>query len=96
MKQMPTDMELSPSNVARNRLAVLAAHLLEPPVMGSSLEAHCVSARTMVAPPEILKGRLSIVDERTGKRYQVEISEEGTVKATDLKKVYELMDLLAY
>lgn len=87
MKQMPTDMELSPSNVARNRLAVLAAHLLEPPVMGSSLEAHCVSARTMVAPPEILKGRLSIVDERTGKRYQVEISEEGTVKATDLKKI---------
>lgn len=84
---MPTDMELSPSNVARNRLAVLAAHLLEPPVMGSSLEAHCVSARTMVAPPEILKGRLSIVDERTGKRYQVEISEEGTVKATDLKKI---------
>ncbi|CAK9314705.1 unnamed protein product [Citrullus colocynthis] len=85
--KMPTDMELSPSNVARNRLAVLAAHLLEPPVMGSSLEAHCVSARTRVAPPEILKGRLSIVDERTGKRYQVEISEEGTIKATDLKKI---------
>ncbi|KAG7010415.1 hypothetical protein SDJN02_27208 [Cucurbita argyrosperma subsp. argyrosperma] len=88
---MPTDMELSPSNVARHRLAVLAAHLsaasLEPPVMGSSLEAHCVSAQTMVAPPELVKGTLTIVDERTGKRYQVQVSEEGTIKATDLKKI---------
>ena len=94
---MPTDMELSPSNVARHRLAVLAAHLsaasLEPPVMASSLEAHCVSAQTMVAPPELVKGTLTIVDERTGKRYQVQVSEEGTIKATDLKKVHELMDL---
>ncbi|XP_022944344.1 citrate synthase, glyoxysomal [Cucurbita pepo subsp. pepo] len=88
---MPTDMELSPSNVARHRLAVLAAHLsaasLEPPVMASSLEAHCVSAQTMVAPPELVKGTLTIVDERTGKRYQVQVSEEGTIKATDLKKI---------
>ncbi|KAA0054523.1 hypothetical protein IC582_026407 [Cucumis melo] len=83
-------MEL-PSNVARSRLAVLAAHLsaatLESPLMPSSLEANCVSARTMVPPPEILKGTLTIVDERTGKRYQVQISEEGTIKATDLKKI---------
>lgn len=92
LKQIPTDMEL-PSNVARSRLAVLAAHLsaatLESPLMPSSLEANCVSARTMVPPPEILKGTLTIVDERTGKRYQVQISEEGTIKATDLKKVHK-------
>lgn len=86
-------MELSPSNVARGRLAVLAAHLsaatLESPVMASLLEANCVSARTMLPPPEALKGTLTIVDERTGKRYQVQISEEGTIKATDLKKVHK-------
>lgn len=89
---MSADMS---SIVARNRLAVLAAHLsaaaLEPPEMASSLEAHCVSARTLLPPPpEMLKGSLTIVDERTGKRYQIQISEEGTIKATDLKKVQEL------
>ncbi|KAL0399674.1 UNVERIFIED_CONTAM: Citrate synthase 2, peroxisomal [Sesamum radiatum] len=28
-----------------------------------------------------------MVDERTGKRYQVQVSEEGTIRATDLKKI---------
>ncbi|XP_022149691.1 citrate synthase, glyoxysomal [Momordica charantia] len=88
---MPTDMEVSPSIVARGRLAVLAAHLaaatLEPPEMASSLLPHCVSSRSMVQPPEMLKGSLKVVDERTGKRYQVQVSEEGTIKATDLKKI---------
>lgn len=94
---MSTDMEVSPSIVARGRLAVLAAHLaaatLEPPEMASSLLPHCVSSRSLVPPPEMLKGSLTVVDERTGKRYQVQVSEEGTIKATDLKKVHELMEL---
>uniref|UniRef100_A0A803RBF2 Citrate synthase n=1 Tax=Cannabis sativa TaxID=3483 RepID=A0A803RBF2_CANSA len=76
---------------ARSRLAVLSAHLaavsFEPNDLSSSLEPHCVSSRTPIQPPGNLKGSLSIVDERTGKKYQVQVSEEGTIKATDLKKI---------
>ncbi|KAM1512902.1 hypothetical protein ACFX1Z_024401 [Malus domestica] len=74
---------------ARGRLAVLSAHLaaatIEPCELGPALEPHCASAH--VPPPGNLRGPLTIVDERTGKRYQVQVSEEGTVKATDLKKI---------
>lgn len=92
---MSSDMESSSAIVARSRLAILAAHLsaaatLEPSEMASSLVAHCVSARTTVPPPEMLKGSLTVVDERTGKRYQIQISEHGTIKANDLKKVHQL------
>ncbi|KAM2268119.1 hypothetical protein ACFX1S_046287 [Malus domestica] len=76
---------------ARGRLAVLSAHLaaatIEPYEFGPALEPHCVSAQNMVPPPGNLRGPLTIVDERTGKRYQVQVSDEGTVKATDLKKI---------
>ncbi|KAM6549836.1 hypothetical protein CsatB_021512 [Cannabis sativa] len=75
----------------RSRLAVLSAHLdavsFEPNDLSSSLEPHCVSSRTPIQPPGNLKGSLSIVDERTGKKYLVQVSEEGTIKATDLKKI---------
>ncbi|MCI94157.1 citrate synthase glyoxysomal-like, partial [Trifolium medium] len=37
-------------------------------------------------PAANLNGTLTIVDERTGKKYQVEVSRDGTVKATDFKK----------
>ncbi|XP_022948135.1 citrate synthase, glyoxysomal-like [Cucurbita moschata] len=89
---MSSDMESSSAIVARSRLAILAAHLsaaatLEPSEMASSLVTHCVSARTTVPPPEMLKGSLTVVDERTGKRYQIQISEDGTIKANDLKKI---------
>ncbi|KAJ0233108.1 hypothetical protein HA466_0285550 [Hirschfeldia incana] len=40
-----------------------------------------------VAPQGSLKGRLTIVDELTGKRYQVPVSEDGTFKSVDLKKI---------
>ncbi|TQD90345.1 hypothetical protein C1H46_024112 [Malus baccata] len=74
---------------APRRLAVLSAHLaaatIEPYELGPALEPHCASAH--VPPPGNLRGPLTIVDERTGKRYQVQVSEEGTVKATDLKKI---------
>lgn len=77
--------------VAGGRLARLKAHLLpftEPTDHGSSLEPQCLSAQTAISPPGNLKGKLMVVDERTGKKYEIEVSEEGTVKATDFKKVF--------
>lgn len=32
-------------------------------------------------------GTLSVVDNRTGKKYEIEISDHGTIKGTDLKKI---------
>lgn len=80
------------SLAARGRFTVLLAHLATS-IDGLELEAvpiiepSCTSARNNVSPPGNLKGTLSVVDERTGRKYQVAVSEEGTVKATDLKKV---------
>ncbi|PKI62861.1 hypothetical protein CRG98_016698 [Punica granatum] len=51
------------------------------------IEASCTLAQNSVSPPGNLKGTLTVVDERTGRTYQVAVSEEGTVKATDLKKI---------
>ena len=79
------------SVVARGRLAVLTAHLTtatssNEPIEGlPPLEPNCLSAQ--VSPPGNLAGSLTVVDGRTGKKYQVPVSEDGTVKATDLKKV---------
>ncbi|KAB1209728.1 Citrate synthase, glyoxysomal [Morella rubra] len=76
--------------VAWGRLAVLTGHLAastEPIDVAPALEPHCLSAQTTVPPPGNLRGSLTIIDERTGKNYQVSVSEEGTVKATDLKKI---------
>nr|GME07603.1 citrate synthase, glyoxysomal-like [Ipomoea batatas] len=77
------------STVARGRLAVLSAHLAVSASINHdapALEASVVSA-TALAPPPNLRGSLTIIDERTGQRYQVQVSEEGTVKAADLKKI---------
>lgn len=85
-------MENFDSKLAWGRLAVLSSHLsasvnLNDPVSAGIVEASSCSAA--VAPPPNLKGSLTIIDERTGKRYQVQVSEEGTIKATDLKKVID-------
>ncbi|KAF6173373.1 hypothetical protein GIB67_027068 [Kingdonia uniflora] len=79
----------SSSMLARGRLAVLSSHLIsssESP-NGGSIETSCVLSQDLAAPPGNLKGLLSIVDERTGKKYQFQVSEEGTIKATDFKKI---------
>jgi citrate synthase len=82
--KMPTDSE-SATLLARARLATLTAHFLpfnnEP---ADHLLPHRLSAQLPVAN---FNGTLTIVDERTGKKYQVEVSQDGTVKATDFKKV---------
>ncbi|KAL8224260.1 hypothetical protein R6Q57_019735 [Mikania cordata] len=78
------------SVVARGRLAVLSAHLSACVGFNSFtpiLDSSPVSAQVFVAPPPNLKGSLTIVDERTGKKYKVSVSDEGTIRATDLKKI---------
>ncbi|KAI7732880.1 hypothetical protein M8C21_015358 [Ambrosia artemisiifolia] len=83
-------MVFDPSdNTARGRLAVLSAHLsacIEPNAFTPIIDSSPVSAQAFVAPPPNLKGSLTITDERTGKKYKVPVSDEGTVRATDLKK----------
>lgn len=77
--------------VARGRLAILSSHLgasvnRSEIALSSVIERSCVSG-LIVQPTSNLKGEITIIDERTGKKYQVAVSEEGTIKATDLKKV---------
>ncbi|KAJ6755944.1 CITRATE SYNTHASE 1 PEROXISOMAL-RELATED [Salix purpurea] len=76
------------SIIARGRLAVLTAHLLGAPLESSEdsdFQRWCVSAQ--VPPPGDLKGVLTVIDERTGKKYQIQVSQDGTVKASDFKKI---------
>lgn len=80
------------SSVARGRLAVLSAHLaaslnVSDLTTFKLLETSGVSSVSGVEPPRNLKGALTIIDERTGKKYPVQVSEDGTIKANDLKKV---------
>nr|CAN80865.1 hypothetical protein VITISV_042488 [Vitis vinifera] len=78
------------SALARSRLAILSAHLeacLKSSSFGSVIQPSCVSAQSGIQPPGDLKGSLTIVDDRTAKKYQVQVSSHGTVKATDLKKI---------
>ncbi|KAL4575524.1 hypothetical protein LXL04_022371 [Taraxacum kok-saghyz] len=89
-REMGREVADNSSVAARGRLAVLSAHLsacLESSAFTPVLESSCTSAQVFVAPPPNLKGSLVIADERTGKKYKVQVSEEGTVRATDLKKI---------
>nr|XP_010916480.1 citrate synthase, glyoxysomal [Elaeis guineensis] len=88
------ERSFDPATLARSRLAVLSAHLAAAasPVSYSGdlppiLETSPVSAQEIVRHPGDLGGFLTVVDGRTGKKFELKISEEGTVKATDLKKI---------
>uniref|UniRef100_A0A1D1YKQ4 Citrate synthase n=1 Tax=Anthurium amnicola TaxID=1678845 RepID=A0A1D1YKQ4_9ARAE len=83
-----------PATSARGRLAVLSAHLFAAAAADWNsgdcsplLAPSPVSAPVVPRPPGNLGGRLTVVDGRTGKKYEVQVSEEGTVRATDLKKI---------
>jgi len=82
-------MEQADRHAMERRMSILAGHLEQPFFSGTQqqqLEASIVSAE--IAPsPGGGPGTLSVIDNRTGKRYQLEISDAGTVKATDFKKV---------
>ena len=70
--------------MTRARLAVLSSHLLGAAAEGAAvLERSPVSA----AAPATRPGVLAVLDTRTGKRYEVKVSEDDTVRATDIKKV---------
>lgn len=86
--------ELTTTISARGRLAVLSAHLsacIESNDFIPVLESSPVSAQVFVSPPPNLSGSLSISDNRTGKKYKFQVSDEGTIKATDFKKVILLI-----
>ena len=53
----------------------------------AQLERSPVSVQDSMAPGRNLGGSITVVDGRTGKKYEFKVSDEGTVKATDLKKV---------
>ncbi|CAK9191097.1 unnamed protein product [Sphagnum troendelagicum] len=82
-------MEQADRHAMERRMTILAGHLEQPFFSGTQqqqLEASIVSAE--IAPsPGGGAGTLSVIDNRTGKRYQLEISDAGTVKATDFKKI---------
>lgn len=75
---------------AHGRLAMLAAHLL-PSQLTHHGALHPLHLSSQLPPPPNLAGTLTVVDERTGKKYQLHVSKEGTVKASDLKKVNFLL-----
>jgi citrate synthase len=83
------NMEQVDRHAMERRMTILAGHLEQPFFSGTQqqqLEASIVSAE--IAPsPGGGAGTLSVIDNRTGKRYQLEISDAGTVKATDFKKI---------
>jgi len=71
------------------RLAILRGHL-ESASNSSSRSLEVVKTSAEIAPNfSGGAGTLTVVDNRTGKKYEFEISEGGTVKATDFKKVSE-------
>ncbi|KAJ8763063.1 hypothetical protein K2173_023268 [Erythroxylum novogranatense] len=78
----------SPSGAAaRGRLAVLVGHLM------TAVESDNIELLTkeicsaQVSPPPNVRGKLTVLDERTGKTYQIPVSDHGTVKASDFKKI---------
>ncbi|KAK8938149.1 hypothetical protein KSP40_PGU017673 [Platanthera guangdongensis] len=84
------DGSFDPTTMARGRLAVLTSHFvgnLAAEHLSPSLAASPVSAQEISQPPGNLGGRLKVTDSRTGKQFDLEISEEGTVKAVDFKLV---------
>lgn len=89
MEQVCNASEMSASSM--KRLSILQGHLESGSSSGSPLlEAFTVSASPMLeSAPKFSggAGTLMIVDNRTGKKYEFAISEGGTVKATDFKKV---------
>lgn len=81
------DIGLRLSTSSSRRVAILRNHLESGNTSSShSLETLAVSAE--IAPKfSGGSGTLTVVDNRTGKKYEFEISEGGTLKATDFQKV---------
>ena len=88
MEEAYNASEMSASSM--KRLSILQGHLESGSSSSPMLEAFTVSASPMLETAPKFSGgagTLTVVDNRTGKKYEVAISEGGTVKATDFKKV---------
>ncbi|GAB2285474.1 hypothetical protein Dimus_019923 [Dionaea muscipula] len=88
------DMMDPKSAAANGRLAMLAAHIsalapaeVDSPMIIDASFASTQSLAVQPPPPKNLNGSLTVVDERSGKRYLVQVSDEGTINSTDLKKI---------
>lgn len=82
---------------AHGRLAVISSHI--PAITGgkarlAQLERSPVSVQDSMVPGRNLGGSITVVDGRTGKKYEFKVSDEGTIKATDFKKVSYLFRFL--
>lgn len=77
--------KLPPS--AALRFAALSRHLAPVPTQFSIVREACLSGEERRPASSGGKGTLKVQDSRTGRSYEFEISEGGTVKATDLKKI---------
>ena len=75
--------EISSSSPYLNRLAVLSAHLQD-----ANVSSHQILERFQTLSSEDKShNSLTVIDNRTGKRYDIPISQGGTIKATDFKQV---------
>jgi len=83
---MSNNPEEAMTVVARGRLAMLAAYL-RPSELADHDVLHPLALSAQFLPLN-LAGTLTVVDDRTGKKYQLQVSKEGTVRASDLKKVF--------
>jgi citrate synthase len=72
-----------------HRLSVLASHVAAPHVSNASpLELNATLASPEVRPASGGgKGQLTVTDHRTGRSYEIQVNEDGAVKANDLKKI---------
>ncbi|KAG9132063.1 hypothetical protein Leryth_022508 [Lithospermum erythrorhizon] len=70
-------------NYSRNRVAILSGHLGAASIDSSEQ----IEAFPVLSPPPQVNGELTIIDQRTGKRYQIQVSQDGTIKAADFKKI---------
>ncbi|RZC92795.1 hypothetical protein C5167_028054 [Papaver somniferum] len=82
--------KFDPSVMAVARLSVLSAHLItesETTKFQQLSSLKTSQERVLPPPPLHLKGSFTVIDERTGKKYQIQVSENGTIKAADFKKI---------
>ena len=75
---------------SQERMAVISRHVVGPVAAaangGDGLERVVANAELRQAPGGG-PGTVTLVDNRTGKKYELKVSEDGTIKASDLKKV---------
>eukprot|EP00245_Coleochaete_scutata_P001385 TRINITY_DN11693_c0_g1_i1.p1 TRINITY_DN11693_c0_g1~~TRINITY_DN11693_c0_g1_i1.p1 ORF type:complete len:538 (-),score=93.01 TRINITY_DN11693_c0_g1_i1:543-2156(-) len=86
----PDFVAMESSEAVSKRISTLVGHFSSVPLLDT---VPTVSQSPTLATDEQKpvfgggKGTITVIDNRTGKKYDFEVSEAGTVKATDLKKI---------